>query len=235
MTASLVPPSPRHAASYIAALREGFRRGIQPITPKERIAQIGAGFERYLAEITDPSGTIRLPSGEVVPKVPFSLLWLVEGDAFIGEISIRHRLNAWLLQEGGHIGYGIRPSLQGRGYGRLILKLGLEVCRDLGIEHALATCKDDNLASARIIEANGGRLENVIDDPAGGGRTRRYWISLGSTALGPRVSRAADPRSMAKRMHMSPLTSSALEVVASGPSRTSASNRMKEELQRWRP
>jgi predicted acetyltransferase len=186
MTPCLAAPSPRHAASFLAALREGFRRGNQPVMPKERIAEIERGFERYLAEITAQSGTIRLPNGEVVPKVPFSLLWLVEGEDFIGEISIRHRLNDWLLQEGGHIGYGIRPSRQGRGYGRLILKLGLDVCRDLGIERALVTCKDDNAASARIIEANGGRLENVIDDPAGGeGRTRRYWIPLGSPGESP--------------------------------------------------
>jgi predicted acetyltransferase len=186
MTAVLAAPSPRHAASFVAALREGFRRGIQPVTPEQRIAEIEVDFKRYLAEITDQSGTITLPSGEVVPKVPFSLLWLVENEAFIGEISIRHRLNTWLLQEGGHIGYGIRPARQGRGYGRLILELGLEVCRDLGIERALVTCKDDNLASARIIEANAGRLENVIDDPAGGeGRTRRYWIPLGSSGESP--------------------------------------------------
>jgi predicted acetyltransferase len=119
MTAGLVPPSPRYAASYVAALREGFRRGIQPVTPEERIAEIGAEFARYLAVITDQSGTIRLPTGEVVPKVPFSRLWLAEGEEFIGEISIRHRLNAWLSQERGHIGYGIRPGRQGRGYGRL--------------------------------------------------------------------------------------------------------------------
>ena len=42
----------------------------------------------------------------------------------------------------------------------------------------LVTCLDDNIASARIIEANGGKLENVIDDPAGRGPLRRYWIAL---------------------------------------------------------
>jgi predicted acetyltransferase len=42
----------------------------------------------------------------------------------------------------------------------------------------LLTCDDRNLASARIIEANGGRLENVVADPAGRGALRRYWISL---------------------------------------------------------
>jgi predicted acetyltransferase len=42
----------------------------------------------------------------------------------------------------------------------------------------LVTCLEDNLTSARIIEANGGELENVIEDPVGRGRLRRYWIAL---------------------------------------------------------
>ena len=121
---------------------------------------------------------VRLPTGALVPKVPHSLLWLVEGDQFVGEVSIRHELNAWLRAAGGHIGYGIRRSRRRRGYGRLILALALEECRRLTIERVLLTCVEDNLASARIIEANGGRLEDVIDDPDGRGRLRRYWISL---------------------------------------------------------
>jgi predicted acetyltransferase len=114
----------------------------------------------------------------MVSKVPFSVFWLVEGDEFIGEASIRHELTAHLLKEGGHVGYGIRPSRQRQGYGRLILALALEECRRLGIERVLVTCLQDNVASARVIEANGGELENVIDDPAGRGPLRRYWISL---------------------------------------------------------
>jgi predicted acetyltransferase len=113
-----------------------------------------------------------------VPKVPYSLRWLVEGDEFIGEASIRHELNAHLLREGGHVGYGIRPSRQRRGYGRLILALALEECRRLGLERVLVTSLADNLGSVRIIEANGGRLENETIDPSGRRRLRRYWISL---------------------------------------------------------
>lgn len=176
--AELHPPALHHAPSHLAALEEGFRRGMMAARTEAEIRGIEADFGAYIRRITDQSGTIRLPTGETVPKVPFSLLWLVEGDEFIGEVSIRHRLNAWLLVEGGHVGYGIRPSRQGRGYGKLILALALEECRRLGIERLLVTCQDDNLASARIIEANGGVLENVIDAPADRGRLRRYWITL---------------------------------------------------------
>lgn len=183
--AELARPSMRHARSHVAALREGFRRGMQEVVSEQRIREVESNFAAYLALITRQVGNIRLPTGEIVPKVPFSLFWLCEGDAFIGEISIRHALNAWLLQEGGHIGYGIRPSRQGRGYGKRMLALALARCPQLGIERALVTCLEDNHASARIIEANGGHLENVIADPSGRGRLRRYWIEVPHPAAGP--------------------------------------------------
>jgi predicted acetyltransferase len=176
--ATLATPAMRHARSYVAALREGFRRGEQEIVTEQRARQIEADFSRYLAAITDQTGHITLPTGGKVAKVPFSLHWLCDDDLFIGEASIRHRLDARLIQEGGHIGYGIRPSHRGQGYGKRILALSLEECRLLGIERVLVTCLDSNIPSARIIEANGGRLENVIDSPWGHGPLRRYWITL---------------------------------------------------------
>jgi predicted acetyltransferase len=176
--AELVAPSLRHARSYVAALREEFRRGAQERVSERRIRQIEADFARYIAAITDQSGSLRLPTGEVVPKVPFSVLWLVEGAEFVGETHVRHELNDYLIKEGGHVGYGIRPARRRQGYGKLILALALEECRRLGLRRVLVTCLEDNVASARIIEANGGELENVIADPAGRGALRRYWIAL---------------------------------------------------------
>lgn len=176
--AELVRPSPRYARSYVAALREGFRRGAKEPISERRIRQIEADFAGYIEAITDQTGSTRLPTGQIVPKVPFSVHWLVEGEAFIGEAHVRHQLNDYLIKEGGHVGYGIRPGRRRRGYGRLILALTLEECRRLGLRRVLVTCLDDNTASARIIEANGGKLENVIADPAGRGPLRRYWIEL---------------------------------------------------------
>jgi len=39
----------------------------------------------------------------------------------------------------------------------------------------LATCDEDNDASARVITRCGGVLENAVN-PEGGARKRRYWI-----------------------------------------------------------
>jgi predicted acetyltransferase len=176
--ATLAPPALRHARSYVAALREGFRRGEQEIVLEPQVRAIAADFGGYVAAITDQTGDIWLPTGEMVRKVPFSLHWLCVGDEFIGEASIRHQLNDHLRREGGHVGYGIRPSRRRLGYGRRILMLALAECWRLGLKRALVTCLESNVASARIIEANGGSLENVISAPSGRGRLRRYWIAL---------------------------------------------------------
>jgi predicted acetyltransferase len=102
-------------------------------------------------------------------------LWSVLGEEFIGRVDIRHSLVGNLMWYGGHIGYDIRPSVRRKGYGTQQLALALPYARALGIERALITCDDDNLGSIRIIEANGGILDNKVDN----GRnvlTRRYWV-----------------------------------------------------------
>lgn len=178
MGASLVLASPVYAKSYVEALREGFRRGDNPPKKPGEIDRIEANFDDFFAELTKKTGDIILPNGTLIPRVPSDIYWLVDGETFIGESGVRYKLNDWLLQIGGHVGYGIRPAFQRQGYGKQILKLALDVLSDHGIKRALVTCYDRNVGSANIIEANGGVLENLIDDPRGGGKSRRYWIDL---------------------------------------------------------
>ncbi|MEM9627657.1 MAG: GNAT family N-acetyltransferase [Pseudomonadota bacterium] len=178
MTASLVLASTAYAGSYVEALREGFRRGDQPAKKPGEIDKIEADFEAFFARLTIKTGDVVLPNGDLIPRVPSDVFFLVDGGTFIGEAGVRYTLNDWLLQIGGHVGYGIRPMFQRQGYGKLILKLSLDILRESGVEKALVTCYDYNIGSARIIEANGGVLANLIDDPRGGGKSRRYWIDL---------------------------------------------------------
>ena len=106
--------------------------------------------------------------------MPATALWLVDNGEFIGSLSLRHRLNENLLKMGGHIGYSIRPSARKRGYGTKILELALPIAKSLGIDKVLVTCDDDNTGSAKIIEKNGGVLENKVEHE--GKLKRRYWI-----------------------------------------------------------
>ncbi len=149
--------------------------------PRE-ITRVARHFEDHLAERMRQTGEIVLPGGRRVQGVPVSLFWLVAGDVFVGELSFRHHLNDYLRLSGGHMGYGVRPRLMDRGFGKRMLALGKLEARRCGLDRLLITCHDDNPASARVIEANGGVLEDVVDDIFGGGPLRRYWIELDETA-----------------------------------------------------
>jgi predicted acetyltransferase len=111
--------------------------------------------------------------------VPSYDYFAVEDDKLIGVIHIRVRLTEKLLQYGGHIGYAINPVYWKKGYGKELLKVALEQYKDLIEEDSiLITCDDDNIGSYKIIEANGGILENKIENEDNGEKflTRRYWI-----------------------------------------------------------
>ena len=112
--------------------------------------------------------------------VPQNTYWLIDDEEFVGEISIRHYLTDSLLRYGGHIGYGIRHSKWNLGYGTKMLALALKKAKTMGLEKVLVTCDEDNIGSAKVIEKNGGVLENIIENIIDGTRihTKRYWIEL---------------------------------------------------------
>ncbi|MGY1435719.1 GNAT family N-acetyltransferase [Streptomyces reniochalinae] len=85
--------------------------------------------------------------------------------------ALRHRLNAMLLEYGGHIGYDVRRTARRRGYATAMLRAALPRAAALGVERALVTCDHDNVASRRVIEACGGVFE------VRRGVKLRYWIA----------------------------------------------------------
>ncbi len=94
----------------------------------------------------------------------------------IGMIDIRHRLNAYLANFGGHIGYSVAPEYRNKGYAKAMLKIALEKCRELSIKEILITCDDTNIASSKVIESCGGIMEDIR--PCDKDMIRRYWIHL---------------------------------------------------------
>ena len=126
-------------------------------------------FDYYLdnLEIKEP----------VEGKVPDSVFFLLdeERNILLGAVNIRHYLNDFLLQYGGHIGDGIRPSERRKGYATEMIRLALLECKKLGINRVLMVCDKDNIGSAKSIINNGGVLENEFVDEKGN-TNQRYWI-----------------------------------------------------------
>ena len=114
-----------------------------------------------------------LPDGFVAHA---ELVAEVDGE-IVGRTSIRWELNDFLGTLGGHIGYAVRPAHRRQGYATEILRQSLDVLRARGVRRILVTCDEDNLASARVIEANGGVLESIVPHvDAGEPPRKRYWI-----------------------------------------------------------
>lgn len=113
--------------------------------------------------------------------VPSSTYFLIreDEDKIVGMIDIRHDLNDYLLQYGGHIGYGIRPTERRNGYNKINLFLGLLKCRELGFDKVLIIAADENPGSYKTILDLGGKLENkIIDDEDDNVLLGRYWIDV---------------------------------------------------------
>jgi predicted acetyltransferase len=107
-------------------------------------------------------------------RVDCTYFWITDREGadeeFVGFLALRHSLTAWLLEEGGHIGYSVRPSRRREGHASRALALAVRRAGELGIERALVTCDDDNDPSRRTIERCGG----VYEDTRNG--KRRYWF-----------------------------------------------------------
>jgi predicted acetyltransferase len=120
----------------------------------------------------------RRARGQDIPNgwVPEATFWVIESGQVVGELELRHPLNEWLQQVGGNIGYLTHPEHRNQGVATFALREGLRILAGMGVHQALDTCRNDNVASVRVIEKCGGvRIE---DSKAIGPARRRYLLSL---------------------------------------------------------
>jgi predicted acetyltransferase len=168
--ARLEAPDVGYEASYLDAVEEFLAEG----RTDEAAVHDYPSFGAFVRHLRDQARGIGLPDGYVAG----STFWLVDAGVFVGRVEIRHELNDALRRFGGHVGYSVRPSRRRQGFGTEALNLALVQCRTLGIEQVLITCDVDNEASRRIIERNGGVLEDMIKVPGRPVTTMRYWIDV---------------------------------------------------------
>lgn len=115
-----------------------------------------------------------VPEGMVLE----SRYWATINNIVVGKISLRHALNESLREFGGNIGYEVHPIYRRRGVARDMLRQVLESTTAKRIGRLLLTCAPDNLASIKVIEANGGVFERTQFVSKIQRDTNYYWICL---------------------------------------------------------
>ena len=181
----LVWPSPEYLPGYILALeRRWSPNNLQPEAAQEELAKISVDPAQFLDGLVDrePNGSlITLPDGTKVAKLPGYRRWMWDGE-FCGSIGLRwqrgtNELPGYCL---GHIGYSVVPWKSGKGYATQALRLLLLDASCEGLAYVEITTSPDNLASQRVIQANGGVLIEEFVKPAelGGTPELRFRITI---------------------------------------------------------
>lgn len=169
---TLEAPSLARIDSYRELVREFLVRG-EPLVPFVLAFPLDDP-PKLIAQLHACSRGEGLPGGFVA----HTTYWLVRDDRdVVGVANLRHALTESLAREGGHIGYGVRPSARRQGVATELLRQTLARAAALGIDKALLTCAKANTGSVRTILANGGVLDGEEYLPTRREIVQRYWVA----------------------------------------------------------
>ena len=183
---TLVWPSREYLSSYVAALERGWSsdniRG--QVAARDELNRIAADPDAFLSGLVDREAKgrpITLPDGTTVPRLPGYQRWMWDGE-FCGSIGFRWQRGTEALPPYclGHVGYGVVPWKQRRGYATRALREVIEDAAKEGLRYVEITTAPDNVPSQRVIEANGGVLiEHFVTTTALGGEPElRYRVYI---------------------------------------------------------
>lgn len=119
-------------------------------------------YEEYLTYLKNMKDRKYTKKHNDVPQTTYFLIRKTDNKV-IGITNLKHYLNEELLECGGHIGYGIRPSERGKGYGKIALSLTLQKAKKINLKEVRVDCLESNKASVKIIEDNGGKkIKSIV-------------------------------------------------------------------------
>jgi predicted acetyltransferase len=197
----LVWPSREYLAEYVAALERGWSPdNLRQEASQEELTRIAADPAAFLASLVDREAAgepIVFPDGSTVPRLPGYRMWMWDGE-FAGSVSLRWQPGTEALPPYclGHLGYAVVPWKRGRGYATQALRDLLVRAKDEGLRYVEITTRPDNVASQRVILANGGVLVEEFTAAAalGGHRHLRYRVQLAGHESGEIGSDSARQR-----------------------------------------
>jgi len=171
----LIRRCPEYAAGYKDYCQELYDHNVVFFRPSNPKYLEGNWFERT-KEWYD-----RKEKGLVEGQPVSFHYWAVDGGRFIGEFQLRTGFPPKVMLDIGSIGYAVRVSEWSKGYGTQILRYGLEIAREHGMDKVLLNINVKNGVSIHVCEKLGGQLWDTIErinDAEGSHLVRRYWITL---------------------------------------------------------
>ena len=142
----------------------------------------GYTFEEALERCLNMKNEEYAKSINRVPGKTF-LLIRKNDNKIVGTINIRWNLSEKMLEFGGHIRYGIRPTERRKGYNKIQLYLVLLEAQKLNLDKVMIDCSVDNLGSDKTIKALGGILERCELDESDNTMTNVYWINVDESII----------------------------------------------------
>jgi len=182
----LVWPAAQYLSGYIDALKQGWSPdNRRPEAAQEELLSIAEDPARFIAEQIDREAKgpkVILPDGRAVPRLPGYKQWMWDGE-FCGLINFRWQPGTTELPPYclGHIGYAVVPWKRRRGYATLALKLILSQANKEGLPFVEIVVDADNVASRKVVEANGGEVIAHFRKPEDheGSESLRYRVFPG--------------------------------------------------------
>ena len=134
-------------------------------------------YEEWLEDVINTQDEKYAKSKNLVPATTY--FTIRESDnKIIGMVNLRHYLNDYLKQFGGHIGYGIRPTERRKGYAKIQLYLALIEAQKFGIDKVMIDCLNTNAPSEKTIKALGGEFDKEVYEENRKEILRNYWIDV---------------------------------------------------------
>jgi len=182
----LATPTPALLPRYVEALQRGWTPDhiVGMAAAHEQLAAIAQDATGFVARQTNLEALgepVTLPDGSKVARIPGRQFWIWDGD-FCGRLSLRWQPGSAALPPHvlGHVGYAVVPWKRAQGCATEAVRAVLPYARAQGLPYLEVTTDPDNLASQKVIAANGGVLIEAFTKPAAFGGTPglRFRIAL---------------------------------------------------------
>lgn len=109
--------------------------------------------------------------GQTIPAcankkwVPYYHFIITQGGYAIGHVNFRVSNIRQILDYDGHIGYYVHPNFRGQRAALIATRLVLPFIAEHGFEEITLTCRPNNIASSRTIEALGAEYQHTATFP----------------------------------------------------------------------